>query len=127
MSIFLKFSTCRMIIAQTTYFANIQYFKIYFYYGLSLAKTSYNDTASFYWKIFSFQISIFFKKVHFSQIFKLPHNYRPNYLFENIQCCKIYSHYGIGLAKTSYNDSASFFRFRFFFKFPFFSNFQIAA
>ena len=38
MSIFLKFSNCCIIIAQTTYFENIQYCKIYFHYGLGPAK-----------------------------------------------------------------------------------------
>ena len=75
------FSNCCIFIAQFTYLKNIQYCKIYFHYGLSLTKTSYNDSASFFWKIFSFLISIFFKNVHFSQVFKLPHNYSPNYLF----------------------------------------------
>ena len=81
MSIYLKFSNCRIIIAQTTYFVKIKYCKIYFYYGLGLTKISFNDSASFFWKIFPFQISIFFKNVHFSQVFKLPHNYSSNYLF----------------------------------------------
>ena len=81
MSIFLKFSNCRLIIAQITYFENIQYCKKYFHCGLGLTITSYNDSASFFWKIFPFQISIFFKNVHFSQVFKLPHNYSQNYLF----------------------------------------------
>ena len=81
MSIFFKFSNCRIIIAQTSYFENIQNCKIYFHYGLGLAKTSYKDCASFFWKIFSFKISVFIKIVHFSQVFKLPHNYSPNYLF----------------------------------------------
>ena len=67
--------------SQTTYFENIQYCKIYFHYGVILAKTSYNDSTFFFWKIFSFQNSIFFKNVYFSQIFKLPYKYRPNCLF----------------------------------------------
>ena len=78
---FLKFSNCRILIAQTTNFENIQYYKIYFHYGLVLTKTSHNNSASYFWKIFIFQISIFFKNAHFSQIFKLQHNPSPNYLF----------------------------------------------
>ena len=35
----------------------------------------------FFWKVFLFQISIFFKNSKFSQLFKLLHNYSPNYLF----------------------------------------------
>ena len=49
-----KFSNCRIILAQTTYIENIQYCKIYFHYGPNLNKTSYNDSASFFWKIFPF-------------------------------------------------------------------------
>ena len=52
MSIFLIFSNCRIIIAQTTYFENIKYCKINFHYGLVLNKTNYNDFSSFLWKIF---------------------------------------------------------------------------
>ena len=81
MYIFHKFFNCRINIAQTTYFENIKYCKIYFHYGIRLTKTSYNDFASFFWKIFPFQISIYFKNVNFSQVFKLPHNQSPNYLF----------------------------------------------
>ena len=81
MSIFLKFSNCRKILAQTTYFENIKYSEIYIHYCLGLAKTSYNDSAFFFKKIFPFRIQIFFKNVHFSQVFKLPHKYSPNYLF----------------------------------------------
>ena len=89
MSILLKFSNCRIIIAQTTYFENIQYCKIYFHYGLGLTKTNYNYSASFFWKIFQIQISIF-KNVHFSQVFKLPLIIAQTTYFENIQYCKIY-------------------------------------
>ena len=106
---FFKFSNCRMIIAQTTYFENIQYCKIYFYYVVSLAKTSYTDSASFFCKIFPYQLSIFFKNVYFSQILELPHNIAQTTYFENIQYCRIYFHYGLSLTKTGYNDSASFF------------------
>ena len=107
---FSKFSKCRKTIAQTTYFEEIQYCKIYFHYSLDLAKTSYNDSASFFWKIFPFQISIFFKNVLFRQSFS---NCRiiiaQTTYFENIQYCKIYFHYGLGLTKTSYNNPAPFF------------------
>ena len=109
MSVFLKFPTIHIIIAQTTYFENIQYCKIYFHYGLGLAKTSYNDSASFFWEIFPFQISISFQKCSFLSNFS---NCRiilaQTTYFENIKYYKIYFHYGLGLAKTSYNDSASF-------------------
>ena len=67
--------------SQTTYFENIQVSKIHFHYVIVLAKNSYNGSASIFWKIFLFQISIFFKNVHFSQIFKFPHNHSQNYLF----------------------------------------------
>ena len=123
MSIFLKFSNCRIIIAQTTYFENIQYCKIYFQYGLGLAKTSYNDSASFFWKIYPFQISIiFFSKM--SILLKFS-NYciiiAQTTYFENIQYCKIYFPYGLGLTKTSYNNSAPFFWKIFSFQISFFS------
>ena len=108
-SIFLKFSNCCIIIAQTTYFENIQYCKIYFHYGVGLTKTSYYVSASFFWKIFSFQISIFFQKGPLIQVFKLPQNYSPTTYFENIKYCKKYFHCDLGLTKTSYNDSTSFF------------------
>ena len=75
MAIFLKFSNCRIILAQITYFVNIQYGKIYFHYGLVCTKTSYNYSASVFGKIFQFQISIILKNVNFSQIFKLLHNF----------------------------------------------------
>ena len=140
MSIFLKLSNCRIIIAHPTYFENIQYCKIYFHYGLVLSKTNYNDSAFFFGryshfkflfflkmfiflKFLNYRIIIgilpilktsnivkytftmvqvwlklvtitlyfledipilnfdFFKNVHFSQVFKLLHNYSPNYLF----------------------------------------------
>ena len=108
-SIFLKFSNRRKITVQTNYFKNIQYCKIYIHYGLGLAKTSYNDSASFFWKISTFQVLNFFKMFIF---FKFS-NYRiilaQTIYFENIQYCEINIQNGIGLAKTSYNDSASFF------------------
>ena len=52
-------------------FENIQYCKIYFYYGLSLTKTSYNDSAHFFKRYSHFKISIFFKNVYFSQVYKI--------------------------------------------------------
>ena len=110
MSIFLKFSNCCIIIAQTTYFENIQYCKIYFHYGLGLTKTSYNDSASFFWKIFPFQISIFFSKMSiFLKFSNCCIIIAQTTYFENIQYCNIYFHYGIGLAKSSYKVSASIF------------------
>ena len=132
MSIFLKFSNCCLIIARNIYIKNIQYCKNYFHYGLSVIKTNYLLV------LISEDIPIsnfnFFKKIHFSQVFKLLHNYSPNYLFWKHSYCKIYFHYGLGLTKTSYNDSASFFWKIFPFqtsvfsqKCPLFSIFQIAA
>ena len=109
MYIFLKFSNCRIIITQTTYFENIQYCKIYFYYCLGLTKTKYNDSASYFWKIFPFQISIFLKFVDFFQNSNCRIIIAQTIYFVNIQYCEIYFHYGLGLTKTSYNDSASFF------------------
>ena len=81
MSILLKFSNCRIIIAQTTYFGNIQYRKIYLHYGLGLVKTSYNDYSSSFFGRYSHLKFRFFKKGHFSQIFKLPQNFSLNYSF----------------------------------------------
>jgi len=66
--------------ALTTYFENIQYRNIYFHYGLSLAKTSHNDSFLFL-EVIAISNFDFFENVYFSQIFKLPHNYSPNYLF----------------------------------------------
>ena len=133
MSILLKFSNCRIIIAKTTYFVNIQYCKKYFHYGLGLTKTSYNDSASFFWKIFSFQISIFSKISIFLKFSNCRIIIAQTTYIENIQYCKIYFHYGLGLVKNSYNGSASFFwkifpyKISFFFKkYPFYSSFQIA-
>ena len=108
MPIFIKYSNCRIIIAQTTYFENIQYCKIYFHYGLGLAKTNYNDFVSFFWKIFSFQISIFYKNTHFSQILNCCIIIAQTTYFENIQYGKKYFHYGLILIKTSYIDFVSF-------------------
>ena len=108
MSIFLKCFKLPHNYSSNYLFLNIQYCKIYFHYGLGLAKSNYNDPASFFWKKFPFLISFFFKNVHFSQIFKFPHNTARTTYFENIQYCRIYFHYGVGLTKTSYNDSASF-------------------
>ena len=134
MFIFLKFSNCCIIIAQTTFFQNIQYSKIYFHYGLVLAKTSYIDYAFFFWKILPFQILTFFKKSIFLKFSNCRIIIAQTTYFENIQYCKIYFQYIIGLAKTNYNDSAFFFKryshFKvclFFKKVTFFSNFQIAA
>ena len=119
-SIFLKVSNCRIIIAQTTYFENVQFCKIYFHYGLGLAKTSYNDSDSsfgchsyFKFRFFS-KMSIFLKFSN-CRIIKTQITY-----FENIQYCKIYFHYGLGVAKTSYNDSATFFGRYSYFNFRFF-------
>ena len=120
MSILLNFSNCRIIIAQTTYFENIQYCKIYLHYGLGLAKFSYNDSASFLGRYSHFKFR-FFSKI---SIFLKSSNCRiiiaQTTYFENIQYCKIYFHYGLGLAKTSYIDSASFFGRYSFFKFRLF-------
>ena len=61
MPTYLKFQNWRIITAQTTYFKNIQKSQIYFHCGPFSVKTSYNDSTSFFWKIFSFQISLFSK------------------------------------------------------------------
>ena len=106
MSIFLKFLNFRIIIAQTTYFENIQYCKIYFDYVQCLTKTSYNDSVSFFWNIFPFQNSIFFKISIFLKFSNCRIIIAQTTSFENIQDCKIYFPYGLGLTKTSYNDSA---------------------
>ena len=118
MSIFFKISNCCIIIVQTTNFEKIQYCKIYFYYGIVLAKTSNNESASFFWKIFSFQILIF-KNNHFLKF----SNYRiiiaQTSYFEKIQYCKIYFYYDIVLDKTSNNDLLPFFGRYSHFKFDF--------
>ena len=110
MSIFLKFSNCIIIITQTTYFENIQYCKIHFHYGLGLAKTSYNDSAFIFFEDIPISNVDFYSKMSIFLKFSNCHIIlgQTTY-FENIQYCKIYFHYGIGLAKTSYNDSTSFF------------------
>ena len=109
MSIFLKFSNCRIIIAQTTYFENIQYCRIYFHCGLSLIKTSYNESASFVGRYFHFKFRFFLKMSIFLKFSNCRIIIAQTTYFENIQYCTIYFHYDLGLAKTSYNDSASFF------------------
>ena len=109
MSIFLKFSICCIIIAKTTYFENIQYCKIYFHYGLSLIKTCYNDSASFFGRYFHFKFRFFSKMSIFLKFSNCRIIIAHTTYFENIQYCKISFHYGPGLAKTSYNDSASLF------------------
>ena len=135
MSIFLKFSNCSKIMVQTTYFEKIQYCKIYFHYSLGLTKTSYNDSACFFLEDILISNFEFFSKMFILLKFL---NCRiiiaQTTYFENFQYCKINFHYGLGLTKTSYNDSASFFwkiflisNFEFFQKCPFFSSFQIAA
>ena len=121
MSIFLKCSNCRIIIAQTTYFENIQYCKIYFHYGLGLAKTSYNDSASFFGRYSYFKFRFFSKMFIFLKFSNCRIVIAQTTYFENIQYCKIYFHYGVGLVKTSYNDSTYSFWKIFHFKFNFFS------
>ena len=126
MSIFLKFSNCRIIIAQTTYFENIKYCKIYHHCGLILKKNSYNDSAFFFWKIFKFPISIFWIMPIFLKVSNCLTIIARITYFENLQYCKIYFHYGLVLTITSYNDSALFLEdilfsnFNFFIKCPFF-------
>ena len=133
MPIFFKLSNCRIIKAETTYFVNIQYGKIYFHHDVVLTKTCYYDSASSFWKILTFQISTVLKKAHFSQNFKLPHIYSPDYLFcKHLILQNILSQWS-SLIKTSYNNSKSFFWKIFPFqisinqKCPFFLKFQIAA
>ena len=109
MSIFLKFSNWRKILVQTTYFENILYCKIYFNYGLDLTKTSYNDSASFFGRYSHFKFLFFSKMSIFLKFSNCRRIIAQTTYFENIQYCKIYFHYGPGLAKTSYNDSAFFF------------------
>ena len=136
MSIFLKVSNCRIIIAQTTYFENIQYCKIYFHYILGFyvwLKLVTMTLLPSFGRDFHFKFE-FFKKCLFFSIFILPHIKAQTTYFENIKYCKIYFQYGLGLVKTKYNDSVSFFwkiflfQISFFFKNVHFSwNFQIAA
>ena len=96
MSIFLKFSNCRIIIARTTHFENIQYCKIYFHYGLGLTKTSYNDSAYFFSEDILISNFEFFQKM--SILLKFSNCRiiiaKTNY-FKNIQYCKLYSYYGL--------------------------------
>ena len=108
-SIFLKFWNCCIIIAQTTYFENIKYCKIYIHYGLGLTKTCYNDPAAFFGRYSYFKLRFILKKVHFSQVFNCRIIKAQTTYFENIKYCKEKFHYGLSLAETSYNDSISFF------------------
>ena len=130
MSIFLKFSNCRIIIAQTTYFENIQYCKKYFHYGLGLTKTSYNDSVSFFGRYFHFKFQFFSKMSIFLKFSNCFIIIAQTTYFENNQYCKMYFHYGVGLTKTCYNESASFvgryfhFKFRFFLKMSIFLKFS---
>ena len=90
MPIFLQFSNCRIIKAQTTYFEKIHYCKIYFHYGLVLTKTRYNDALSFFLNIFPLQISTFKKKTIFLklQIANCRIIKAQNTYFANIQFLK---------------------------------------
>jgi len=82
---------------------------MYFHHDVVLTKTCYYDSASSFWKILTFQISTILKKAYFSQNFKLPHNYSPDYLFcKHLILQNILSQWS-SLIKTSYNNSTSFF------------------
>ena len=125
MSIFLKLSSCCIIIAETTYFKNIQYCKIYFHYDLGLAKTSYNDSASFFGRYSHFKFRFFSKISIFLKFLNCRIIITKTTYFENIQYCKIYYPYGLGLTQTSYNDFATFFGIYSHIKFRFFSQMSI--
>ena len=119
MPIFLKVSNCRIIIAQTTYSENIQHGKMYFYHGLVLTKTNYNDSVSFFGRYFHFKFQFFSKMPIFLKVSNCRMIIAQITYFENIQYGKIYIQHCIDLTKTSYNDSAFIFwkkvQFSFFF------------
>ena len=87
-SVFLKFLNCHIILAQTTYFENIQYCKIYFHQCLSLAKTSYNDLLPFFGRYSHLKFRFFHKMSFFLKFSNCRIIIDQTAYFENINIVK---------------------------------------